>query len=182
MEDGTNSTTISDCVPFNATYDELASAVGSIVANSTSSVLVARERITDPGYGYRYWVTFVGAAVIGDVNTLEVADFSGEGNGGTCSNWSVVTGSSGGVDVTAETTQHHVSVATQVRLRVDDAGTTSSRYLVSHRWPVDGCVVCAKRFTTKVFCLCLSKTFLWRGSGLTLDTDTASQTMVPGLG
>lgn len=109
VEDGTNSTLTSDCISFNATYDELSTAVESVAG---SSVIVARERITDPGYGYRYWVTFMGAAVIGDVPALEATDFSGDN--GTCSAWSVVTGYSSGVDVTAVTTQQHVSVATQV--------------------------------------------------------------------
>ena len=42
------------CIAFNASYDDLATAVESI---TNSSILVARERITDPGYGYRYWVS-----------------------------------------------------------------------------------------------------------------------------
>lgn len=109
VADGTDSTVTSDCVSFDATYDELGIAVENVTG---SSVIVAREKITDPGYGYRYWVTFMGAAVIGDVPALEATDFSGDN--GTCSSWSVVTGSSSGVDVTAATTQQHVSVATQV--------------------------------------------------------------------
>lgn len=109
VADGTNSTVTSDCVSFNATYDELGTAVESVTG---SSVMVAREEISDPGYGYRYWVTFIGAAVIGDVPDLEATDFSGDN--GTCSAWSVVTGSSSGVNDTTATTQQHVSVATQV--------------------------------------------------------------------
>lgn len=111
VEEGTNSTVTSECVSFNATYDELSTAVESVTG---SSVIVARERIADPGYGYRYWVTFMGAAVIGDVPTLEPTDFSGDN--GTCLAWSVVTGSSGGVDVTTATTQQQVSMATQVNI------------------------------------------------------------------
>lgn len=42
------------CIAFNANYDDLATAVESI---TNSSIVVARERITDPGYGYRYWVS-----------------------------------------------------------------------------------------------------------------------------
>lgn len=41
------------CVAFDATYDDLATVVKGI---TNSDVLVAREKITDPGYGYRYWV------------------------------------------------------------------------------------------------------------------------------
>ena len=41
------------CIAFDATFDDLTTAVESITG---SDVLIARERITDPGYGYRYWV------------------------------------------------------------------------------------------------------------------------------
>lgn len=110
VEENTNVTSVSDCIPFNATYDDFGTAVESVTG---SAVLVTRERITDPGYGYRYWVTFFGAGVIGDVPSLKVTDFSGDSTA-NCSAWSVVTGSSGGVDVTAATTQQHLSVATQI--------------------------------------------------------------------
>lgn len=42
------------CIAFNASYEDLTTAVEGV---TNSSVLVARERITDPGYGYRYWVS-----------------------------------------------------------------------------------------------------------------------------
>ena len=42
------------CIAFDASYDDLTTAVEAI---TNSSILVARERITDPGYGYRYWVS-----------------------------------------------------------------------------------------------------------------------------
>lgn len=55
----------------------------------------------------------MGAAVIGNVPSLEVTDYSGDS--GNCSSWSVVTGFSNGTDVTATTTQQQVFVSTQVR-------------------------------------------------------------------
>lgn len=97
-------TETSACIAHDATAGELETAVGSITG---SSVLVARETITDPGLGYRYWITFVGAAVIGDVQALEVTD-------NTCAGWRVV-------DAVTVTTQHHVSVETQVNSIVLEA-------------------------------------------------------------
>lgn len=103
-EDGSESTaTSASCIEFDATAGELATEVGTI---TDSSVLVARETITDPGIGYRYWVTFVGATVIGDVRALEVSDTSGV----NCDAWTV----DNGVNAATPTTQHHVSVDTQV--------------------------------------------------------------------
>lgn len=102
-EVGSESTTASaSCIEFDATAGELETAVGSITG---SRVLVARETITDPGVGYRYWVTFVGAAVIGDVRALEITDTAGV----NCDPWTV----DNGVNAATPTTQHHLSVETQ---------------------------------------------------------------------
>lgn len=99
-ENGDEATAIfNSCIEYDASAGDLETALNLI---TVSNVLVAREAITDPGPGYRYWVTFVGAAVIGNVRALEITD--------DCGSWTVSTG--------ATTTQHHLSVKTQVTLLV----------------------------------------------------------------
>lgn len=99
-EVGSEVPTISSCIDYNALAGALEVEVESLTGGSSGDVLVARETITDPGPGYRYWVTFVGAAVFGDVRALEIADTAG------CTGFTV-----GGV----ATTQHQLSVETQVK-------------------------------------------------------------------
>lgn len=101
-EDGNEQTATSDCIGF----DDSSALDAQLTSITSSSVLVAREAITDPGPGFRYWVTFVGAAVIGDVQPLEISDTLGR----SCEQWTVDSGSGSGT----VTTQHHLSVATQV--------------------------------------------------------------------
>lgn len=91
--------TTADCIDYNAEAGALEAKVESLTGISNGDVLVAREAITDPGPGYRYWITFVGAAVFGDVRALEIVDTAG------CTGFTV-----GGV----ATTQHQLSVETQV--------------------------------------------------------------------
>lgn len=108
VDDGNLETaTTVDCIDFDAASGVVQTAVESITG---SSVLVTREDITDPGPGYRYWVTFAGAAVIGDVQELEV--FFSDSSGGTCDSWTV----DNGVDAAATTTQQQIAVATEVTL------------------------------------------------------------------
>lgn len=57
----------------------------------------------------------MGAAVIGNVPTLEVTDYSG--GDGNCSSWSIINGFSNGTDVTVLTTQQQVYVSTQVKCK-----------------------------------------------------------------
>ena len=103
VEEGNQATaTSADCIDFDAASGVVQTAVESITG---SSVLVTREAITDPGPGYRYWITFAGAAVIGNVQELEVSDSSGA----PCDPWTVGSG--------VATTQHQISVATEVNLK-----------------------------------------------------------------
>ena len=90
------------CIEYNAEAGVLEAAIELLTGSSGGDVLVARETITDPGPGYRYWITFVGAAVIGDVQELDYTDTAG----GTCAQWEV--------DGVA-TTQHQLHVETQVK-------------------------------------------------------------------
>lgn len=54
MNLGRDSLLVFRCISFDADYDVLRHAIEDI---TNSSVAVARETISDPGRGYRYWVS-----------------------------------------------------------------------------------------------------------------------------
>ncbi|CAM9203436.1 unnamed protein product, partial [Choristocarpus tenellus] len=74
LAEGSNNISTSSCIAYNANFSDVRQAVENIIK---SSVSVSRESISDPGYGYRYWITFIGAGVRGNVSSLTPTDFVG---------------------------------------------------------------------------------------------------------